>query len=130
MVREVITLNEDQSLRDALEVFQKHHIRHIPILKGEEMVGMVSDRDVMRATPSPISGADMETFDKVVDSTRIGQIMTRHPYCVTPSTPLRDAIKVLHGKKHGALPVVEEGKLVGLISATDMLLDLYNLLPE
>jgi acetoin utilization protein AcuB len=56
--------------------------------------------------------------------------MTRNPFAVTPSTSLRDAVKVLHDRKYGAVPVVEQDRLVGILTATDMLLDLYNLLPE
>jgi len=130
MVREVITLEESQPLRDALLAFQKHRVRHIPVLDSGRLVGILTDRDVRRATPSPFSGADQETFERVVDSTRIGQIMTRNPYSVTPSTPLKEAVKVLHDRKYGALPVVEGGRLVGLLTATDMLMDLYNLLPD
>ena len=130
MVRDVVSLDEGEKLRSALELFQKHHIRHLPVLKDGKLVGILSDRDLMRATPSSISGAGMEDFDRVVDSTTLAQIMTRNPYCVTPSTRLKDAVKVLHDRKHGALLVVEGERLVGLISATDMLMDLYDLLPE
>ena len=72
----------------------------------------------------------MDDYDKVVDSTKAAQLMTRNPYCVTPSTPLRDAVKALHDRKHGAIPVVEGDRLVGLVTATDMLGYLYTLLPE
>ena len=130
MVRDVITITEDRTLRDALALFQRHHIRQLPVLSGETLVGILSDRDVKRATPSRMAGADMEDYDKVVDTTRVGQLMTRNPFTVTPSTPLRDAVKVLHDRKFGALPVVEGGRLVGLITATDMLAHLHSLLPE
>jgi acetoin utilization protein AcuB len=130
MVEKVIALQEDQSLRDALLIVQKHQIRHLPVLKDGKLVGMVTDRDLKRATPSPISGADVETFDRVVDGTRVSQLMTRNPFTVTPSTRLKDAVKVLHDRKFGALPVIDGNRLVGLITATDMLMDLHNLLPD
>jgi acetoin utilization protein AcuB len=130
MVTEVITISEDQSLRDALELFQRHHIRQLPVLKGGDLVGILSDRDARRATPSPISGAGMDDYNRIVDSTRVAQLMTRNPYSVTRSTPLRDAVKALYDRKHGAIPVVEGNKLVGLVTATDMLKHLYTLLPE
>lgn len=130
MVTDVITIAEEQSLRDALELFQRHHIRTLPVLKDGDLVGILSDRDARRATPSPITGAGMDDYNRIVDSTRIAQLMTRNPYCVTRSTPLRDAVKALHDRKHGAIPVVEGKKLVGLVTATDMLKILYTLLPE
>jgi acetoin utilization protein AcuB len=130
MVRDVITLEVDQTLREAIALFQKHHIRHVPVLEAGKLVGILTDRDVKRATPSPLAGDSIEEFNRVVDSSRIKQIMTRNPYCVTPATPLRDAVKLLHDRKNGSLPVVEGDRLVGLITTTDMLMDLYNLLPE
>jgi CBS domain-containing protein len=130
MIRQVVTLAEDTTLREALIAIQKHHIRHVPIVHGEQLVGIMTDRDLKRATPSPFSGADRDTFERVVDTTRVGQIMTRNPFTVTPSTPLRDAVKVLHDRKFGALPVVEGDRLVGIITATDMLQDLYDLLSD
>ncbi len=130
MVRDVITLDADQTLREAIGIFQKHHIRHVPVLKDGKLVGILTDRDVKRATPSPLAGDSIEEFNRVVDSSRVGQLMTRNPYCVTPATPLRDAVKILHDRKNGALPVVEGDRLVGLITTTDMLMDLYKLLPE
>ena len=130
MIKQVVTLAEGTTLRDALIVFQKHHIRHVPVVKEGVLIGMLTDRDLKRATPSPFAGADRETFERVVDSIRVGQIMTRNPFTVTPSTPLRDAVKVLHDRKYGALPVVEGDRLVGIVTATDMLQDLYNLLQD
>lgn len=130
MIKQVVTLGEDNSLREALIAFQKHHIRHVPIVQGGRLVGILTDRDLKRATPSPFSGADRDTFERVVDTIRVGQIMTRNPFTVTPSTPLRDAVKVLHDRKFGALPVVEGDRLVGIITATDMLKDLYELLQD
>ncbi len=130
MIRQVVTLTENDTLRDALIAVQKHHIRHIPVVQGERLVGLITDRDLKRATPSPFSGADSETYERVAESTRLGQIMTRQPFTVTPSTPLRDAVKILHDRKFGALPVVEGERLVGIITATDMLKDLYDLLPD
>jgi acetoin utilization protein AcuB len=130
MVKNVITLEEGMTLREALLLFQRHHVRHVPVVRNGALVGMVTDRDMKRATPSPFAGADLETFERVVDGTRIGQIMTRNPFAVTASTPLRDAVKVLQTRKFGALPVVDGERLIGLLTVTDLLQDLYDLLPE
>jgi CBS domain-containing protein len=130
MIREVISITGEKTLREAIELFQRHHIRQLPVLEGAKLVGILSDRDVKRATPSPLAGGGMERYEKVVDSTRVAQLMTRNPYCVTPSTPLRDVVKALHDGKHGAIPVVDHDRLVGLVTATDMLGYLLTLMPE
>src|SRR5437867_11408526 len=95
MTRKVVTLAGDQTLREAIAVMQRHRIRHLPVLQGDRIVGIVTDRDVKRATPSLLSGVDQQQFDKVLSTTRIAQVMTRNPFTVTPSTPLKDAVKVV-----------------------------------
>jgi acetoin utilization protein AcuB len=130
MTRKVETLSEAQSLRDAIAVMQRHRIRHLPVVTDGRIVGLVTDRDIKRATPSLLSGVDQVQFDHVLSTTRVAQIMTRSPFTVTPSTSLRDAAKVVIDRKFGALPVVEQDKVVGILTATDLLRALYEMLEE
>jgi CBS domain-containing protein len=130
MTRDVQTVSEDQSLREAMAVMQRHRIRHLPVVIGDRIVGLVTDRDVKRATPSLLSGVDQQQFDHVLSATRVSQVMTRSPFTVTPSTTLKDAAKVVIDRKFGALPVVEKDRLVGIITATDLLRAFYEMLEE
>jgi len=128
MTREVVTLQEGQSLRDAFGLLQKHRIRHVPVVSEGRLIGIVTDRDLKRATPSLLTGIDRESFDKFLDETRVGQVMTRNPYTATPSMSLKDAAKVLIDQRFSALPVIEGGKLVGIVTETDLLKALYDML--
>lgn len=128
MTKEVVTLQEEQSLREALGMLQRHRIRHVPVVSGTRLIGIVTDRDLKRATPSLLSGIDQEAFDRVLNETRVGQIMTRNPYTVTPSMSLKDAAKILIDQRFGALPVIEGGKLIGIITETDLLKALHDML--
>jgi acetoin utilization protein AcuB len=130
MTRPVITLAEGQSLREAIAVMQRHRIRHLPVVAEDRLVGILTDRDVKRATPSLLSGVSQEEFDRVLKETPVGHVMTRNPFTVTPSTPLRDAVKVLVDRRFSALPVVESGRLVGIVSGTDMLRALLEMLED
>jgi CBS domain-containing protein len=130
MTRDVLTLNEDEALRDAIALMQRNRIRHVPVIGDDRIVGILTDRDLKRATPSLLSGIDQKQYDKVLSETRVGQVMTRNPYTVTPSMPLRDAAKVLVDRKFGALPVVENGRLVGIITGIDMLRAFYEMLED
>src|SRR5262245_31802746 len=121
MVSEVETLTPEDSLETAVMLERRLRIRHIPILENGELVGMVTDRDLKRALPSPMTGTDQQTFERVVQTTHVRQIMTRSPTTIPPAAPLRDAVQILCEKKFGALPVVENGKLVGIITGVDML---------
>ncbi len=128
MTRDVVTLEEGQSLRDAIGLQQRHKIRHIPVVSGGRVVGMVTDRDLKRATPSLLSGIDQEEFDELLDSTRVDQVMTRKPMTVTSETPLKEVAEIMIAHKFGALPVVEGNQLLGIISDIDLLGALKELL--
>ncbi len=130
MTSEVVTLNEEQSLRDALSLQQRHKIRHIPVVAGGSVVGILTDRDLKRASPSLLSGIDQERYDELLDTTRVAQVMTRDPRTVSPETSLKDVAKILIEGKFGALPVIEKNSLVGIITEIDLLRVLHELLDE
>ncbi len=130
MTKEVVTVRADQTLREVLGLSQRHRIRNIPVVEGDKVVGIVTDRDVKRATPSLLSGVVQEDYDRVLTGTTVAQVMTRNPYTVTPSMDLKDAVKVLIDRKYGALPVVESGKLVGIVSAIDLLRAFHRILEQ
>ncbi len=122
MQKDVKTLTEESSLRDAINLSRRHHIRHIPIVRDQAvLVGIVSDRDIKRFAPSILTEQSAEEHERVLEGTTLGRIMTRDPLTVSPSTDLHEAVGMLCEKKVGALPVVEDGKLVGILSETDML---------
>ena len=130
MTRRVVTVTEAASLREALALLQRHRIRHIPVVEGEMIVGILTDRDVKRATPSLLSGVSQEDYDRVLAQTHVSQVMTRNPFSVTPSTSLKDATKLLADRKYGALPVVEGDRLVGILTNTDLLRAFYESLED
>ena len=130
MTRDVVTLEEEQSLREALTLQQRHKIRHIPVVTDGHVVGILTDRDLKRASPSLLSGISQEKYDELLDATRVGQVMTRNPQTVTPATPLKDVAKILIEHKFGSLPVTDGDQLVGIITDIDLLGALYELLDE
>ncbi len=130
MTREVVTLEEEQSLREALTLQQLHKIRHIPVVADGRVVGILTDRDLKRASPSLLSGIDQKQYDELLETIRVGQIMTRNPHTVTPATPLKHVAEILIDRKFGALPVIENNLLVGIITEIDLLRVLYEMLDE
>src|SRR6202165_80662 len=128
MSRSVVTLTPEQTLRDAVELLRSKHIRHLPVVEDSKLIGIVTDRDVKRATPSLLSGVDREEYDRVLDETKIGQIMTREPTTITPETALKAAVKIFIDHKVGALPVVSDGLLVGIITEIDLLRVFHGML--
>ena len=71
MSRSVVTLQPEQTLRDAVELLRSKHIRHLPVVEDGRLIGIVTDRDVKRATPSLLSGVDRDEYDRVLDETKI-----------------------------------------------------------
>lgn len=130
MTRKVLTLRPEQTLREALSLQQRHRIRHVPVVEGERVVGILTDRDIKRATPSLLSGVDQHQYDRVLNETPVSHVMTRNPFTVTPSTPLKDALKVLIDRKFGALPVTEGERLVGIITDIDLLRAFHEMLED
>ncbi|MGH9869951.1 MAG: CBS domain-containing protein [Candidatus Polarisedimenticolia bacterium] len=130
MTRPVITVSEKESLRDAIALMQRHRIRHLPVISSDRLVGILTDRDVKRATPSLLTGVSQEEYDGVLKETHVGQVMTRNPFTVTPSTSLRDAVKILLDRRFNGVPVVENGRLLGILTATDLLRTLHEMLEE
>ena len=128
MTREVITLRPESNLREAIGIIQKFRIRHIPVVDEGKLAGIVTDRDIKRATPSIHGGVTQEDYERVLNETKLFQVMTRDPMTVSPASPVKDVAKLLVDKKYGALPVVSDGVLVGIISDIDLLRVLYDML--
>ncbi len=128
MTSPVSSLPSTAPLLDAALLLRSTHIRHIPIVDGEILVGILSDRDVQRCTPSRLSRVSAEEYNSIFQTTQVGSVMTREPQTVSPGTPLHEAVTLLRTGKLGCLPVVEDGKLVGIITKDDMLAALLQLL--
>ena len=130
MSRSVVTLTLEQTLREAINLLQSKHIRHLPVVGDSKVVGIVTDRDVKRATPSLLSGIDREEYERVLKTTTVAHFMTREPLTVTPDTRLKAAVKIFLERKVGALPVVDDGHLVGILTDIDILRVVHEMLPE
>ncbi len=130
MSRSVVTLTPEYTLREAIELLRSRGIRHLPVVGGSKVVGIVTDRDVKRATPSLHSGVDRNQYERVLETTMVAQFMTRDPVTVTPKSTLRAAVTIFIERKVGALPVVEDGRLVGILTDIDILRVVHDLLPE
>lgn len=130
MIRSVVTVTPEQTLRDAIELLQSKHIRHLPVVDDSRLIGIVTDRDIKRATPSLLSGVDREEYDRVLDETKVTQLMTREPITVTPDSGLKAAVKIFIERKVGAIPVVVDGRLAGIVTEIDLLRVFHGMLKD
>lgn len=119
MTFEPISIRPEESTVKALGLMLDHDIRHLPVVDGDQLVGMISDRDIRQNWR--ITGGEMKEFGDV-DQQIVSDLMSRHPISVKKETSIHDAIKQMVQHKIGALPVVDiDNKLVGIFTEIDAL---------
>jgi len=129
MTKDPVTLGPEDSLMQAVEVMRKRGIRRLPVVVADNLVGLLAEGDLKRAQPSALSDSE-EKFVKVMDETPISRIMIQNPMTTTEHVPLLDAAQTLHTTKFGALPVLRDGKLVGILTDSDLVGGLVGLLSQ
>jgi acetoin utilization protein AcuB len=129
MTKDPLTLSPEDTLMTAVELMRSHHFRRIPVLLGGTVVGILAQGDVKRALPSPLQGSE-EDYEQVMHLTPISQIMIRDPVTVEADHPLLEAAQTLNKTKYGALPVLREGRLVGILTDTDLSRCLVDVLSQ
>jgi acetoin utilization protein AcuB len=124
MTRNVTTLPDDSKLLDAALMIRRTGKRHVPIVSAQtgKVVGIVSDRDILRLSPSVLTAASSEEdYNQVFEDTPITKAMTANPISVSPDAPISEAVDVLNTKKISAVLVAQDGDLKGILTVTDML---------
>jgi CBS domain-containing protein len=123
MTKDATTLKRNEKLTLADDLMNLGRIRHLPVLddEGEELIGIVSQRDLFRGALAQAIGYGQHARRKLLDTLLVKEVMTTDIVTTTPNTSLADAAKVLMEKKIGCLPVVEHGRLVGILTRSDIL---------
>lgn len=122
MTAEVITLNYNDDLTTAEKLFKKNHIRHIPVVSGERVVGMLSYTDLLRISFADAVDEEEHTVDSVVyNMFTIEQVMAKNLVHVNSNTLIKDVAVILSKNEFHALPVIDEYKLVGIVTTTDLI---------
>ena len=120
MTRDPLSVNPDETIGKVEELMADNNIRQLPVLKGQELVGIVTDRDV-RAFISRSLLETPQAHEKALN-TQVRDLMTTDPIAVSPDDDLREAVELLIEEKFGAIPVVDEAEgLVGIVSYVDVL---------
>lgn len=120
MSRPVITIGPEMSIHDALSLFKKEHIRRAPVIKDGELLGIVSDKDLLNASPSPVTSLSVWEIQYLLSKLTVKEVMTPKVITVTEDTPTEEAARIMADNKIGGLPVVREMRVVGIITETDL----------
>ncbi|MEK7210698.1 MAG: CBS domain-containing protein [Candidatus Binatota bacterium] len=121
MSRGVLAVEAFDSIAVARQIMAKHRVNQLPVVEGEKLVGIVTDRDIRDAYPTSIMINRAKEIDKFAESYTVEEVMAYNVMSVRPQTPLAAAIKLLRRHRIGSLPVVEKEKLVGIITRSDIL---------
>ena len=129
MTTNVVTLTTKDNLVTAEETFKKHRIRHIPVVSGDTILGILSYTDLMRISFADAIDEDEYDVDTMVyNMFSIEQVMVKDVVSVPPTATVKEVAQFLAQKEFHALPVVDDGKLVGIVTTTDLiryLLEMY-----
>ena len=121
MTKDVVKLTTKNTLFDAEKLFKEHNIRHLPVVSGNQLIGILSYSDLLRISFSELSDNEEKIDTTVYNAYTIEQVMAKNPVGVSPDQTVRDVTEILSKQSFHSLPVVENGELKGVITTTDLL---------
>ncbi|MEW5830984.1 MAG: CBS domain-containing protein [Chloroflexota bacterium] len=120
MTHPVITITPDMPIVDALNLMKSERIRRAPVVKDGRLVGIVSDKDLLNASPSPVSSLSVWEMNYLLSKITISEVMTKKVLTITEETPIEEAARIMADNKVGGLPVMRDDHVVGIITETDL----------
>jgi acetoin utilization protein AcuB len=121
MTKSVLTIKPHDTLKQAREVMTKHRVNQLPVVGDDKVVGIVTDRDIRDAYPSSMRLMRGKEIDEFADSYTVEEVMTYNVITISPDASLREAAQRVRKQRFGAVPIVDHGKLVGIITRSDLL---------
>lgn len=120
MSRPVISVSPDAPINEVLAMFREEHIRRAPVMKDGKLIGIVSERDLLNASPSEVTSLSIWELNYLISKVTVKRVMSKKVITVDQDTPIEEAARIMADKKIGGVPVVSGGKVVGIITETDL----------
>jgi len=120
MTHPVITVGPDVPVMDALEMLRREHIRRAPVVENGKLVGIVSENDLRNASPGQATTLSVWEINYLVSKITVRKVMTKAVISTIEDTPVEEAARIMADHKIGGLPVLRDGKVVGIITETDI----------
>jgi acetoin utilization protein AcuB len=117
----VITVNVNDSMQDAVKLLKRHHIKILPVVEHSDLVGIITDRDLKKASASDATSLGIHEILYLIAKVKVKDIMTKNPITVPPYFTVEETSRVLLKNKISGVPVVDDdNRLVGIITQDDL----------
>jgi acetoin utilization protein AcuB len=116
----VVTVSPDMPINNALDLMKREHIRRTPVVTEGKLVGIVSDKDLLNASPSPATSLSIWEMNFLLSKVTVKDVMTIDVLTITEDTPIEEAARIMADNKIGGLPVLRGDQVVGIITETDL----------
>jgi len=120
MSRPVISVSPDEPIHDALAMFKKEHIRRAPVIKDGKLVGIISQGDLLNASPSPVTTLSVWEMNYLLSKVTVKHVMSKKVLTLDVDTPIEEAARMMADNKIGGMPVTNNGRIVGVITEGDL----------
>jgi len=130
MTRNPVTASPDMSVAEASALMKREKVHRLPVLdKDRKLVGIISEKDILYASPSPVSTLSIHEMAYLLSQLNVKKLMTRDVVTITKDTTVEEAARLMVDQDLSSLPVLEDGKLIGIVSKSDLfkiLLELFG----
>jgi acetoin utilization protein AcuB len=116
----VVSVSPNMPINEALNLMKKEHIRRTPVMKDGKLIGIVATEDLLNASPSPATSLSIWEMNYLLSKITIKDVMTKEVLTIPEDTPIEEAARIMADNKIGGLPVMKDGKVVGIITETDL----------
>jgi acetoin utilization protein AcuB len=128
MSHPVISVSPETPIHDALVMFKKEHIRRAPVIENGKLVGIVSESDLLNASPSPVTSLSIWEINYLISKVTVKQVMSKKVKTIDIDTPIEEAARIMADSKIGGVPVMRSGTIAGIITETDLFKILLELM--
>ena len=119
MTKNPITVDSETLVLDAQKIMKENNIRRLPVVDKGNLVGIVTQHDLLQASPSPATSLSIHELNYLLAKMKVKEVMKKNPFTLTPDTPFEEALRIGQDKKIGSFPVMDKGKLIGIITESD-----------
>ncbi len=120
MTKNPITVDSETLVIDAQKIMKENNIRRLPVVDKGKLLGIITKHDLLEASPSPATSLSVHELNYLLSKMKVKEIMKKNPVILAPDTPFEEALKIGQDKRIGSFPVVENGKLVGIATESDI----------